>query len=58
MSKVTKLRIFGGLILLFNLMLIGYYEMEGIAVLALTFGFAIGYELIVVRNSVEKPPHN
>lgn len=49
MKKSTKLRLFGGVVILFNLWLIGQYKLEGIAVLLLTFGFAIGYELVVVR---------
>lgn len=49
MTKRGKLRIFGGLVLLFNLWLIGTYNLEGLPVLLLTFGFAIGYELVVVR---------
>ena len=40
---------FGGAVILFNLWLIGQYNLEGIAVLLMTFGFAIGYELLVVR---------
>ncbi len=49
MKKSTKLRLFGGFVLLFNLWLIGHYSLDGIPVLFLTFGFAIGYELLVVR---------
>jgi hypothetical protein len=49
MKKTTKLRLFGGAVLLFNLWLIGAYNLEGIPVLLLTFGFAIGFELLVVR---------
>ena len=49
MKKSTKLRPFGGAVILFNLWLIGQYKLEGIAVQVLTFGFAIGYELVVVR---------
>lgn len=49
MKKSTKLRLFGGAVLLFNLWLIGRYGLEGVPVLLLTFGFAIGYELLVVR---------
>ena len=49
MKKSTKLRLFGGVVLLFNLWLIGQYKLEGIVVLLLTFGFAIGYEFLVVR---------
>lgn len=49
MKKSTKRRLFGGAVLLFNLWLIGRYSLEGIPVLLLTFGFAIGYEFLVVR---------
>lgn len=49
MKKSTKLRLFGGAVLLFNLWLIGRNGLEGVPVLLLTFGFAIGYELLVVR---------
>jgi hypothetical protein len=49
MKKSTKLRLIGGVILLFNLWLIGQYNIDGIPVLLLTFGFAACYEFIVVR---------
>ena len=49
MKKATKLRLIGGLLLLFNLWLIGRYNLDGILVLLLTFGFAAGYEYLVVR---------
>lgn len=49
MKKTTKLRLIGGGVLLFNLWLIGHYNLEGIPVLLLTFGFAAGYEYLVVR---------
>ena len=49
MKKSTKLRLFGGAVLLFNLWLIGQYNLSGIPVLLLTFGFAVGYEFLVVR---------
>lgn len=48
MRKTTKLRLFGGLVLLFNLWL-GQNNLQGIPVLLLTIGFAIGYEFLVVR---------
>ncbi len=57
MKKATKLRLAGGLVLLFNLWLIGRYNLEGIPVLLLTFGFAAVYEYLVVRpasKSAEK----
>lgn len=54
MKKTTKLRLIGGAILLFNLWLIGQYRLEGIPVLLLTFGFAVGYEFLVVRPTMTK----
>ena len=48
-EKKTQLRLIGGAILLFNLWLIGAYDLQGIPVLLLTFGFAAGYEYLVVR---------
>lgn len=49
MKKTTKLRLVGGVVLLFNLWLIGQYNLSGIPVLLLTLGFAVGYEFLVVR---------
>jgi hypothetical protein len=49
MKKSTKLRLFGGAVILFNLWLIGRYNLGGIPVLLLTFGFAGGFEYLVVR---------
>ena len=49
MKTSTKLRLFGGAVLLFNLWLIGAYGLQGIPVLLLTVGFAIGYEFLVVK---------
>lgn len=53
MKKTTKLRLFGGCILLFNLWLAGNYNIQGAALLLLTFGFAFGYEIFVVRGNGE-----
>lgn len=53
-KQTTKLRLIGGAVLLFNLWLIGQYKLEGIPVLLLTFGFAIGYEYLVVRPAKRK----
>jgi len=39
MKASTKLRLFGAFVILFNLWLIGHYEIEGPLVLLLTFGF-------------------
>jgi len=49
MKKKTKLRLLGGVILFFNLWLIGNYNLQGVPVLLLTFGFAIIYEYLIVR---------
>ena len=49
MKKSTKPRLFGGTVILFDLWLIGQYNLEGVAVLLMTFGFPISYELVVVR---------
>lgn len=54
MKKTTKLRLIGGAILIFNLWLIGNYNLKGIPVLLLTFGFAAGYEFLVVRPISKK----
>lgn len=39
----------GGLILLFDLWLIGHYRLDGITAVLLTVGFAAGFEYLVVR---------
>lgn len=49
MSTRGKLRTFGALIIFFNLWLIGNYNLTGLPVILLTFGFAAAYELVVVR---------
>ena len=53
MKRTTKLRIIGSVILLFNLTLCGHYGIEGIALLLMTFGFAIGFEYLVVKPSIK-----
>jgi hypothetical protein len=50
MKKATKVRIFGAVVLLFNLWLIGRYDLQGIPVLLLTIGFALAYEFLIVRS--------
>lgn len=54
MKKTTKLRLIGGGVLLFNLWLIGRYNLQGVPVLLLTFGFAAGYEYLVVRPAAKQ----
>ncbi len=53
MKKTTKLRLVGSVVLLFNLWLIGQYNLSGIPVLLLTLGFAVGYEFLVVRPATK-----
>jgi hypothetical protein len=50
MKIATKLRLFGGVVLLFNIWMIGRYKLEGFVVFLLTLGFAAGYEYFVVRS--------
>ncbi|MCG7865852.1 MAG: hypothetical protein JAY74_05690 [Candidatus Thiodiazotropha taylori] len=50
MKKSTKLRLFGATVLFINLWLIGRYNLQGIPVIILTLGFAIGFEYFVVRR--------
>jgi hypothetical protein len=49
MKTATKLRWFGACVLIFNCWLIGAYNLSGVPVLLLTFGFAIAFELLVVK---------
>jgi len=54
MKKSTKLRLLGVMVLLINLIIIGAYNITGIPVILMTFGFAIAYEYIVVKPTIEK----
>lgn len=49
MTKL-QLRILGGLIILFNLVIIGENNIEGIMVGVLTIGVALLFELVLVKN--------
>lgn len=49
-----KLRAFGAIVLIFNLWLIGEYNLSGLPVILMTFGFAAAYELFVVRGLTSK----
>ena len=51
----SKLRWFGAAVLVFNLWLIGRYNVTGIPTLLMTFGFAIAYEFFVVRSTSNAP---
>lgn len=57
MTKL-QLRILGGLIILFNLVIIGENNIEGVMVGVLTIGVALLFELVLVKNFAidkEKP---
>lgn len=54
MKKSTKLRLFGALVILVNLIIIGSYNITGLPVILMTFGFAVVYELLIVRPTIEK----
>lgn len=56
MKTTTKLRVFGAAVLIFNLWLIGHYNLSGVVVLVLTFGFAVAFELFVVRPFAKREP--
>ncbi len=50
MNNKTIARLVLGVVLIFNLILIGYFNITGPLVLVLTFGFAIAFELLIVKN--------
>lgn len=52
----TRLRWFGVVVLIFNLWLSGRYHITGFTLLVMTFGFAIGFELFVVRAVASRSP--
>ena len=54
MKTSTKLRLIGEAILVFNLWIVGNYNISGIPVLLLTLGFAAGFEILVVRPVSKK----
>lgn len=54
MKTSTKLRLFGAVIVLFNLWMAGNYNIGVIPLLVLTFGFAAGFEILVVRPAAKK----
>jgi hypothetical protein len=58
MKKSTKLRLFGGVVLFFNLWIVGRYNIEGNPVLLLTIGFAVGFEYLLVRPLTKDSKEN
>lgn len=56
MSRTLRLRLVGGAIFLFNLWLVGRFNIEGPAVGVITIGFVVAYEYFVVRPA-NKEPH-
>ena len=53
-QETMKLRLIGGVVLLFNIWLVGRYNLHGISDLLLIFGFAFGYEFLIVRPTKPK----
>ena len=53
MKKATTLRLFGGTLILFLLWFVGHFNIGGIPMVALIFGFAIGYEVLIVGPHVK-----
>lgn len=53
-NKVILIRVIGAAVLLFNLWLIGHYNLEGGTVLLLTFGLVLFLELVVVKKLKRK----
>lgn len=51
----TKLRWIGAGVLLFNLWLCGNYNIKGIPLLLMTIGFAVGWEMLLVRQAPSIP---
>ena len=49
MTKL-QLRILGGLIILFNLVIIGENNIEGIAILLMTLGVALIFEFVLIKK--------
>lgn len=56
MSIEGKWRAAGAAVIVANLALIGHFDLGNIPILLLTFGFAIGYELLVVRKEAANRP--
>lgn len=50
MKPKTIARLVMGVVLILNLILIGFFNITGPLVLVMTFGFAIAFELLVVKN--------
>lgn len=55
MKRTTKLRMVGGLVLLFNLWLAGAYNISGVPLVLMTFGVALIFEYGVVRPLSKQP---
>lgn len=58
MGKIIKLRLVGAAILLFNLWMVGRFNMHGPAVAVLTIGFVIAYERFIVRPAKNEMPQS
>lgn len=49
-------RLVGGIVLFFNLVLIGHFNIEGLLILILTFGFVIFYEFLIIKPLAKVNP--
>jgi hypothetical protein len=58
MKTSTKLRLLGAAIIIFNLWLIGHFNISGLPVLLLTLGVAIGFEVWLVRPAIKAEKAN
>jgi hypothetical protein len=58
MKKATKLRLLGGTVILFLLCFIEHFNISGMPTVALIFGFAIGYEILIVGPHVKGRGNN
>ena len=54
MKLSAKLRLIGAIIIVLNLWLIGKYGLTGMPAILLMFGFAAGYEFLIVRPTLKK----
>ncbi len=54
MKNSTMLRLIGAIVIVINLWLIGKYHLMGIPAFLFIFGFAAGYEFLIVRPTLKK----
>ena len=54
MKPTTILRLLGAAILFFNLWLAGAYNISGVPLLLMTVGFAVVFELFIVKPAAKR----